>query len=132
MTDINEFINKNIFYIIAQDTSVDKEMFIERADSNFCSRNKCDENNYFPLQKSYKSIFYSNIHNEYDSIVGINELMLGIDEIEMDDTFLGLKHRHKHFLNIKQNRAIRDRQASYHEKGDKDHHSLFIAYLGLQ
>ena len=58
--------------------------------------------------------------------------MLGVDEIEIDDTFLGLKRRSKYFTNIKEDRMIRDKQESYQKKDDKEHQSFFVIYLGLQ
>ena len=58
------------------------------------------------------------------------ELLLGIDEVDIDDSLLSLEYRHKNFVNFKKNRIIVDKQSTYNYYDDNT--TFFLTYIGLQ
>ena len=59
------------------------------------------------MKKGFKSQFFSNLKYD-DDMVDIIELLLGIDQIELDDSLHQLQHRYKEFINFKDNRMLVD------------------------
>ena len=114
--EIEEFIEQNVFYIVSQKTTVNKEIYEEDSDNYFD-----DESGYFPLQKGPKSLFYSTLPGRQKGILPIFEMMIGLDKIEVDDSKyqMGLMKRSKEFLNVKSTRSISDVQSSYSVKDYK-------------
>ena len=69
-----------------QETIVNKKVYSysDNVDQTFSDAN----NNYFPLQKSIKSMMYSNLDNKEKRFVNIMEVMYGIDEVEIEDVLI--------------------------------------------
>jgi hypothetical protein len=84
-------------------------MFFDEADNLYCE-GFCRKDNYFPLKRGHNSLFYSNLKLDNDEVVDLMELMVGIDEVEIDDSLLGLEYRKKDFVNFKKNRPLVDMQ----------------------
>jgi hypothetical protein len=64
-------------------------------------------------------------------VVDVMELMIGIDEIDLNDSLLGISHRKKNFLNFKNNRKLIDKQEKYSVNKDRDNLTLLVTYIGL-
>ena len=74
-------------------------------------------------------MFYSNLKSANDEVVDLMELLLGIDEVEIDDSLLGLEYRKKNFVNFKKNRALVDMQETY--SITEDNMTFLVTYIGL-
>ena len=81
--EIQNFIKSNTFYIISQRTAVNKDIYDHNADKHYET-----ENGYWPLDKSFISLFYSNLPEANDGIVPIMELMIGQDMIDITDDYI--------------------------------------------
>lgn len=121
---------ENIFYVVTQETFMQKDHFLKDADPHYCEGGKCDESNYFPLTEGYSSQFFSSLEVNDNKVVKGLELLLGIDEVEIDDSLLGLSFRKKNFVNFKGSRLIVDKSKHYHKTDDNI--PLLITYVGLQ
>jgi len=59
---------------------------------------------------------YSAIPKYSEEIVPIQELMLGVDTMDLDDSKFGgfgFTDRKKEFINVKNNRMLSDKQSTY-------------------
>ena len=107
---------------------VDKEIYQNSADHDFSIDG--DESKYQPLSKVAKSLFYTNLHHDKD-FVNVMEIMLGMDTIIIDDSFISsleVFKRNKNFINVNSNRMLKDKSGIYHSINKP----LFIVILGFQ
>ena len=114
--------------MISQKTIVNKKIFEKQADPYFTDWSDSSNSNYHPFDKSPKSIMYSSIPIKNDKIVPIQELMLGVDTIDFDDSVFGgfgFTERIKRFINMKDTRMLSDKKSAY-VSSDKQ----FVAYQG--
>ena len=95
-----------IFYIVAQKTTVNKAIYEKDADHHFTD----DTGQYFPLEKEAKSLIYQTLPYTPEGIIPLFELMIGMDQVEVEDNkfSLGSTSKKKQFTNIKQLRKISD------------------------
>ena len=99
--EIKDFVARNSFYMVAQTTRVGKDIYFKDADPYFCDGKACTEKTYFPLIRSHESLLVSNVIHHNDYILDAYEVLLGIDEIQIDDSLLGSQLRKRTFMNIK-------------------------------
>ena len=115
--EISKWMGKQIFYVVSQKTSVDKSIYSWNANNDFNDEN----GNYFPLHKSPSSLLYEapTTATNHKEIVPVIELMLGMDELELDDGQLSMNmaKRTKQFINVKSTRKISDKKSRYARKG---------------
>ena len=87
-------MSRNIFYVITQYTTVNKEVFENNADEYFTEVNEVKipgtsrvytQKIYHPFNKEPWSLMFANANNVKSGIVPIKEILLGVDTIEMDD-----------------------------------------------
>jgi hypothetical protein len=133
--EITNFSERNVFYLIRQETLVDSEIYYDTAE-DFKDENS---KSYFPLKKMMKSEFYDAVevpsgehqsHHEH-GIVEILEIALGLNKITIDDSFLQIElgsEKHKHFIDVSGTRYIKDRRSYYSYEGS---HPLMIFYFGI-
>jgi len=69
-------MRKNIFYVVTQKTTVNKDKYDDGADPHFT-----DEKGYYPLEKQPKSLMYTALPDLPNGIVPMFEIMLGLDKI---------------------------------------------------
>jgi len=74
--DITKFTRENIFYFIAQKTTVNKEKYDDLTDNHFT-----DENGYYPLEQQPKSLMYSALPDFGEGVIPMFEVMMGLDKI---------------------------------------------------
>ena len=108
-------------------------MYLENSDKHFCGGKECNEDNYFPLKKYHKSFMTTNAYSPVKNIVPCYEMMLGIDEVEIDDGVYTSYKRSREFINFKSIIPFNYETDYFLPEGaDPEQRSLLVAYIGLE
>jgi hypothetical protein len=70
-----------LFYAVSQKSFVDKNIYHHNARPHFT-----DANGYWPLEKFLEPMIYQTIPIAPSGLVSIFEVMIGMDEIEINDS----------------------------------------------
>ena len=56
-------MHNNLFYVVSQKTVVDKSIYSSGADAYYSDELNQEEEDYYPLRKTVKSLMYDNVEN---------------------------------------------------------------------
>ena len=99
--EIDHWGKSNNFYLIRQDTMVDKSIYYDDAKDFKDEETKT----YWPLRRHMKSEIFQALHSDHTSeIVELIEVSLGLNQLTFDDNWFqfGFSERTKYFVDFLQ------------------------------